>query len=418
MEQQLHFVIFASSIVVSGSMAGGYRIATECLRHWLEAGHTAELITSRQGQILMQRYLQHPNLKLRVMGPAGPADDPSLHSLWYSGWLYACRMLNGVYRSLREPAHAPGTILYSTTPFLPDVFPALATRRRSADTLWLAACSMFAPPVLGGWQTGLDSRVRFIEKRALALKANEIATYPAMKRWADIVYLNNDIDLQRARSAGMSSEQTLVIGGGVDADLSDAVPPDGTIQYQAVFVGRFHPQKGVLELVDIWQRVCEVLPQARLVMIGNGPLEEAVAQKIRRLGLKGNILLTGFKDGIEKIRIFRQSRVVVHPSVYDSGGMAAAEAMVCGLPGVSFDLPALGTYYPRGMLKAQDQEEFAKHIVHLLTDSALYQTMSREAEEWARSWDWRQVSRRLLERCQILVQERVRRGANQDEPYE
>ena len=97
----------------------------------------------------------------------------------------------------------------------------------------------------------------------------------------------------------------------------------------------------------------------------------------------------GFNDGEEKIRIFYQSRIVVHPALYDSGGMAAAEAMVCGLPGVSFDLPELRSYYPKGMLKAKDQEEFANLIILLLTDPATYHEISGEAQQWARSWDWR-----------------------------
>lgn len=411
---KLHFVVFAISVAASDSMAGGYRIFIECLRHWLKQGHTAELITSRQGQIMVQRYLKSPSLKMLPMRVSGPARDPGFHSLWYSGLLYALRTVAGVYQSVRRSAYAPGTILYSTTPFWPDVFPALVSHLRSPGTLWLAAFSMFAPPVFGGWRRGVNSRAKFIEPRALALKINEMPVYPVIKRWADIVYVNNDMDLERIRADGMPSKRTLVVGGGVDVELSDSVPADGPIENEAVFVGRFHPQKGVLELVDIWQKVCQSLPQARLVMIGNGPLEGAVAQKVRRLGLERNIRLVGFKDGVEKIRIFRQSRIVLHPSLYDSGGMAAAEAMVCGLPGVSFDLPALRTYYPKGMLKAQDQQEFVRHIVHLLTDAAFYQEVSHEAQVWARSWDWRQVSQRLLEKCQEFAQEYLPNRVSQE----
>jgi glycosyltransferase involved in cell wall biosynthesis len=277
---------------------------------------------------------------------------------------------------------------------------------------------MFAPPVLGGWLSGVKAETKLVEKRALALKANEMLAYPIIRRWSDVIYVNNNLDLERIRSDGVSRDRTLVIGGGVDVELSDSVPSAGALEYDAVFVGRFHPQKGVLELVDIWQRVCQTLPQARLVMIGNGPLEEAVAQKIQRRGLEGSIHLVGFKDGVEKIRIFRQSRIVLHPALYDSGGMAAAEAMVCGLPGVSFDLPALRTYYPKGMLKAQDQEEFARHIVHLLSDDETYRDVSREAQTWARSWDWRQVSQRLLEKCQAVVQDTTHNGARRGSQHE
>jgi glycosyltransferase involved in cell wall biosynthesis len=413
---KLHFVIFALSVLESDSMAGGYRIFIECLRHWLNQGHTAELITSQQGQVMTHRYLQHPSLKVRIMGPAGPSHNPGSQSLWHSGSLYVSRALNGVCQSLRGPKLAPGTIVYSTTPFWPDVFPALVLRLRNPGALWLVAFSMFAPPIFGGWLSGRDSQTKRIERRALALKANEFLVYPVVKRWADIVYVNNDMDLERIRADGVLVERTLVVGGGVDVELSDSVPADGPIKNDAVFVGRFHPQKGVLELVDIWQRICQTLPQARLVMIGNGPLENAVAQKIQRLGMERNILLVGFKDGVNKIRIFRQSRIVVHPSLYDSGGMAAAEAMVCGLPGVSFDLPALRTYYPKGMLKAQDQEEFVKHIIHLLTDSVFCQEISREAQTWARSWDWCQVSQQLLEKCQAFVQEHSAKSNTSGDP--
>ena len=97
--------------------------------------------------------------------------------------------------------------------------------------------------------------------------------------------------------------------------------------------------------------VCAAKPNSKLAMIGVGELENEAKAKINKLGLESNIVLFGFKDGYEKLKIFKDSRVVVHPAIYDSGGMAACEAMACGLPGVSFDLPALKTYYPKGMLK-------------------------------------------------------------------
>ncbi|HEV2696313.1 MAG TPA: glycosyltransferase, partial [Verrucomicrobiae bacterium] len=84
------------------------------------------------------------------------------------------------------------------------------------------------------------------------------------------------------------------------------------------------------------------------------------------------------------------SRVVVHPAVYDSGGMAAAEALCCGLPGVAFDLPALRTYYPRGWLKVPqgDIGGFADCINRLLVDTELYSVTSKEALAAGLEWDW------------------------------
>lgn len=47
--------------------------------------------------------------------------------------------------------------------------------------------------------------------------------------------------------------------------------------------------------------------------------------------------------GDKRNRVLQQSRIILHPAVYDSGGMVAASGLVCGLPGVSFNLPVFKT---------------------------------------------------------------------------
>ena len=85
------------------------------------------------------------------------------------------------------------------------------------------------------------------------------------------------------------------------------------------------------------------------------------------------------------------SKVIVHPATYDSGGMAAAEAMAWGLPGVGFDLEALRTYYPKGMLKTKcfNLKEFARNILELLVNAGSYSKISQEAYSLVlENWEW------------------------------
>jgi glycosyltransferase involved in cell wall biosynthesis len=136
-----------------------------------------------------------------------------------------------------------------------------------------------------------------------------------------------------------------------------------------------------------------------------GDLEGEVLRRIKQYGLEKNIVLFGFKDGLEKLKIFKDSLVVVHPAIYDSGGMAACEAMACGLPGVSFDLDALKTYYPNGMIKTPcfDLRKFATNILKLAHDDCLYDHTRREALELANEWDWDNRASELLRAVQTAV---------------
>ena len=181
---------------------------------------------------------------------------------------------------------------------------------------------------------------------------SQIPVLRLIKSAADMVWVTNELDrwafLDQNR---LKTDRVIAVKGGVDMHAPALVPEPRMKRFDAVYVGRFHPQKGLLELVDIWRLVCQIRPDAKLAVIGVGELEHEMQEMIERYRLTNNIFLLGFRDGIEKIEIFKQSRVVVHPATYDSGGMAACEAMTCGLPGVSFDLDSLRSYYPKGMIK-------------------------------------------------------------------
>jgi glycosyltransferase involved in cell wall biosynthesis len=278
-------------------------------------------------------------------------------------------------------------VFYSASDIPGDFLPGLFLKVIRPKSLWLASFFLFAPsPVsrqnpykgLGAFRAGLWHFV-------------QMSIFTLTKSFADLIFVTNEIDRKRfLDKEGSDSNRVIAVRGGVDLKLLRSVPQPSVRTYDAVFVGRLHPQKGVLELIDIWRLVCRRFPDARLALIGNGDLEHEVRKRILSYGLEKSVDMLGFVDGRRKIEIFKQSKIVLHPVIYDSGGMAPAEAMACGLPGVCFDLPVLRTYYPRGMIKVSrfDFKEFADAILHLLTDSELYSRISSEAIEETNSWDW------------------------------
>ncbi|MFA5108971.1 MAG: glycosyltransferase family 4 protein [Patescibacteria group bacterium] len=283
--------------------------------------------------------------------------------------------------------------IYSTSDFYSDFVPALYTKLKNPKIKWIAGYYLFAP-------NPLDGNSPYKGKnwlRGFFYWLTQRLSYFFVKKYADYVFVTSDPDVKKFITKKRNRSKIIVVQGGVDITESEKYFKENNIipvnkrMYDACFVGRFHYQKGVLELIDIWKRVCELEKGAKLAMIGIGPLEDKVREKIKNLKLEDNINLLGFMDGPEKYNVFKESKLILHPAIYDSGGMASAEGMAWGLPGVSFDLEALRTYYPKGFIKTAqgNKKQFAENIFKLLKDNDLYDKISKEARDLVvEVWDW------------------------------
>jgi glycosyltransferase involved in cell wall biosynthesis len=379
-------------------LTGGDRIFIELARRWAEMGNNINIFISRDGyNICMREVLKHENIKYCVWWEGGVSHPLAVPLSYF------VRSIAGIIKVLKmKKSMDERTIVYSASDFWPDSLPALFMKLKHHNRVkWVAGFYLFTPPP---W----DKRSMFKNRymwRGLLSYLGQLPVYYLVKRYADMVFVTSEPDVAKFVTKSRDRSRIVVIRGGVDTKLPDQVPEPPQKTYDAVFIGRFHPQKGVLELVDIWKHVCEYNKDARLAMIGLGPLEAQLKDKIVASGLQKNISILGYQDGIPKIKIFKASRMVLHPAVYDSGGMAACEAMSCGLPGVSFDLEALKTYYPKGMLKTTptDIKEFAGNIIRLLEDEDLYQQTRRDALAWAQEWDWDKRAKDILNTLKCLL---------------
>jgi glycosyltransferase involved in cell wall biosynthesis len=381
------FHIIANSALGSG-LSGGDRIFIECARRWAKAGHNLRVYVCEEGYEMCRRnglgnveYVIWPASFFRSFGFAV---------------FYLARTVRGIVEILSMDVSrvADGVVVYSASDFWPDSFPALIFRMKNKRVKWVAGFYLF----MGNPFSSISPYKGWSKLKGLFYYLSQLPVYLIVRRFADMVWVTSEPDRWRFIDSRLSPSKVIAVRGGVDVETPSSIPEPKEKRFDAVFIGRFHPQKGVLELIDIWSYVVQRKKDARLAIIGVGDLERELREKIQMYGLEDNVVLFGFKDGVEKLKIFKDSRIVVHPAIYDSGGMAACEAMACGLPGVSFDLPALKTYYPQGMLKTPcfDLQRFAENILKLLNNEELYSKTSKDALEWAKEWDWDKKAEELL----------------------
>ena len=97
-----------------------------------------------------------------------------------------------------------------------------------------------------------------------------------------------------------------------------------------LFLGRLEPVKGVRELIAAFPSVLSRHPNARLLLVGRGSLEDWVKQELQKLGQDHARLVTDFLSPAEKRNHYALADICVFPSIYEPFGIVALEAAAMG----------------------------------------------------------------------------------------
>ena len=171
-----------------------------------------------------------------------------------------------------------------------------------------------------------------------------------------------------------------------DADLRARYARNG--EKLLVHVSNFRKVKRVDDVVATFERVRGRMP-ARLLLIGDGPERQRIENTVRGTGYADDVLFLGKMTTPEDI--VASCDLFVLSSETESFGLAALEAMACGVPVVSTNTggtPEVNIEGLSGLLNAVgDVEKMAANAVHILEDPATHERFRQGALEVARRFD-------------------------------
>lgn len=138
--------------------------------------------------------------------------------------------------------------------------------------------------------------------------------------------------------------------GGIDADwfpyparpVLEPLPRRRSERPTFLFAGRFAPEKGLEILLDAFARARRSLPEARLRLVGDGPLAPDLGGLSRRYGIDDAVDVIGWCDQAQLDALMAETWGVVVPSVWaEPFGLVALDAIVRGVPVIASDAGGL-----------------------------------------------------------------------------
>jgi 1,2-diacylglycerol 3-alpha-glucosyltransferase len=167
------------------------------------------------------------------------------------------------------------------------------------------------------------------------------------------------------------------------------------------YVGRVAHEKNIDFLVQVFTKVRQTIPNAMLVIAGEGPARESLRLLVSSLKLDADVYFAGYLDRNEGLLdCYAAANVFAFASRTETQGLVLLEAMAQGAPVVS--TAELGT---RSILKpgcgavvvAEQQDEFAAAVIRVLQSPALQKELGDRGRVYAKTWSSASMARRLAD---------------------
>ena len=183
----------------------------------------------------------------------------------------------------------------------------------------------------------------------------------------------------------------------------------GERAHVVVCISKLRYEKGIDVLLQAWYLAHKQAPQARLVIVGTGPLQNQLEYIAEALGIANSVEFAGLQSDIPA-QLHRGS-IAVLPSRWEGMPNALLEAMACGLPCVATRVSGSEDIIRHGvnglLVENEDYQGMAQALLTLLTDSVLTQRYGQAARETIeKHFSLEQVIDRYVELYQRIIDHR------------
>lgn len=229
------------------------------------------------------------------------------------------------------------------------------------------------------------------------------------KRSISVIFDSESFRAVGMRTYGISYSRSTVLPIGVDSRflLSSVAPkPQIKIKYgiqssmMVLSVRRLVPRMGLDVLIRAWPRVEMRIPEAVLVVVGDGPLRATLGELCCEVMAK-NVKFLGAISDDDLVDLYRKAQVSVLPTRYLEGfGIPVLESWACGTPVIASDVDSLtelvGHHTPELLVPNNDINALSAAIINVLLKITPLSLGHRELVDLVKTkYSWHSIAPRI-----------------------
>ncbi len=196
-------------------------------------------------------------------------------------------------------------------------------------------------------------------------------------------------------------KKVVTVYNAVDAQALDAVPAQNIGKNSIIFIGRFVPHKHVDDLIAAFARVLRKRPDAKLLLVGNGPEEQKLRQLVNEFNIKGKVEFHTKAETEKAVGMLKSAAVLVLPSTREGFGIVLAEAGAVSVPVIAYDIPAVREVVVNkktGLLVDLTGDALAEAITYLIQHPKKAKAMGVAARIYVdRKFSWEKSTEKIIE---------------------
>lgn len=380
--------LFIATGIVSHSnvsnVSGGDVRFVEIAKKWAEKGIEIHILTSKPGVELCKNFglnAVYHVIESKNMGNV---------------FTYLSRIFTSSISLPKSLDSFSEGIVYSSSEQLSDVLPAYKLKKKFGDRIkWLVAVHWVPPfPPWKRQRAGFTSSISFYILERLGLNL-------AIKH-ADVLMPVSDSTFNQLKEINIPMQKVHVVECGVNFEaINKIVSKVKEKKYDGVFMKRFHPAKGIYDIIEVWSEVVKKYPKSKLALIGSGPddIMHKLKELIKKYNLERNVDILGvIFDPEKKFRILAQSKLFVLPTYEENWAIVIGEAMASRIPVIAYESKELNNVWADNYVHAKygDKKDFAGKVINYLANPKLSSAISAKAFNFVKKYDWKKIAGKEL----------------------